>query len=183
MMNANFTAVSSDPKSTAIRSIHTMASGRRSDFDEVIAAGGFTRERRAAPPSARGDGPGAFYELALWLRAAFEGLSYEIHHAVTEGELVTVNSTMSGRHTAAIVFYNQDGTVDTAFPPTGKTFAITQSHWFRIENGKIAEHWANRDDLGMAQQLGWVPPNPIYLIRMARAKRHARHQLRRMAHP
>ena len=43
--------------------------------------------------------------------------------------------------------------------PTGKPFATTQSHWFRIADGKVMEHWANRDDLGIAIQLGWfVPP-------------------------
>jgi hypothetical protein len=36
------------------------------------------------------------------------------------------------------------------------------------------EHWANRDDLGMGKQLGWVPPTPVYLIKMARAKRRAK---------
>ncbi len=42
----------------------------------------------------------------------------------------------------------------------GRTFAITQTHWFRMSDGKVAEHWANRDDLGMGQQLGWNPPTP-----------------------
>ena len=51
---------------------------------------------------------------------------------------------------------------------------MTQSHWFRIEDGKIIEHWANRDDLGMARQLGWIPPTPAYLFKMARAKRRAK---------
>ena len=36
------------------------------------------------------------------------------------------------------------------------------------------EHWANRDDLGMARQLGWIPPTPAYLLKMARAKRRAK---------
>ena len=180
-MNAHPTVVSTDPKSIAIRSIHNMARGNRTDFDEVIGVGGFTRESRAAPPSARGTGPDAFYELALWLRAAFEDLTYEIYHAVTERNLITVNSTMHGRHTAPIAFYTEDGKLDTVFPPTGRTFAITQSHWFRIEDGKIVEHWANRDDLGLAKQLGWVPPTPTYLIRMARAKRRAQRSLYRVA--
>ena len=60
------------------------------------------------------------------------------------------------------------------FPPTGKTFAMTQSHWFRIEAGKIVEHWANRDDRGMARQLGWIPPTPTYLVRMLIAKQQLR---------
>ncbi|HKH52146.1 MAG TPA: ester cyclase, partial [Mycobacterium sp.] len=67
-----------------------------------------------------------------------------------------------------------DAAVDTAFPPTGRTFAITQSHWFRFEDDKIVEHWANRDDFGQAQQLGWLPPTPAYLARMAWAKRRAK---------
>jgi hypothetical protein len=52
---------------------------------------------------------------------------------------------------------------------------MTQSHWFRVEGGKILDHWANRDDLGMGRQLGWIPPTPTYLVKMARAKRRAKH--------
>jgi predicted SnoaL-like aldol condensation-catalyzing enzyme len=36
--------------------------------------------------------------------------------------------------------------------------AAQQSHWFRVVDGKLAEHWAVRDDLGMLRQLGVVPP-------------------------
>jgi SnoaL-like polyketide cyclase len=78
---------------------------------------------------------------------------------------------MNGRHVARWVVYDAEAEVDTVFPPTGKTFAATQSHWFRMNDGRIIEHWANRDDLGMSQQLGWVPPRPAYLLRMTRAKR------------
>ena len=39
-------------------------------------------------------------------------------------------------------------------PPTGKRFESGAIHLYRIENGKLAEHWAKRDDLGMARQLG-----------------------------
>ena len=158
----------------AVRSILIMADGDRSDFDELVDPHAVNREGKVEPPECRIGGPAGFYATAVWLRAAFEGLAYEIHHVVADGNLVAVNTTMSGRHVAPFVVYTPDGAVDTAFPPTGKTFAITQSHWFRIENGKVAEHWANRDDLGQAQQLGWVPPTPAYLFRMARAKSRAK---------
>jgi predicted ester cyclase len=163
-----------DLKSIAIRSIHCMANGARTDFAAVVHPRGFTRERMAAPPSARGTGPEAFEELAMWLRTAFADLHYDIHLAAAEGNVVTVNSTMNGRHVAPIAFYTDEGHVDSVFPPTGRTFAITQSHWFRFDGGKIVEHWANRDDLGQARQLGWVPPTPVYLARMAWAKRQAK---------
>jgi hypothetical protein len=64
--------------------------------------------------------------------------------------------------------------VEVAFPPRGRTFAVTQTHWFRMRDGKVAEHWANRGDLGMGQQLGWNPPTPLYLVRMLLASRRAR---------
>jgi predicted ester cyclase len=176
-MNSDLAAVSDELGSVAVRSIHHMAKGSRAEFDDVVHPDGFTRERRAAPPSARGHGPGAFYALAQWLRAAIEDLSYEIHHVVSEGNLVTVNSTMRGRHADTFVFYTEQGEVDQAFAPTGKPFAIMQSHWFQMKDGKIVEHWANRDDLGMARQLAWVPPTPLYLLRCAKAKRQARKAL------
>ena len=50
---------------------------------------------------------------------------------------------------------------------------MTQSHWFKMKDGVIIEHWANRDDLGTARQLGWIPPTPPYLFKMALAKRRA----------
>jgi hypothetical protein len=82
---------------------------------------------------------------------------------------------MSGRHTGPFVTYRPDGPVDTAMPPTGKPFSVTQTHWFRVADGKVIEHWANRDDLTLAKQLGWIPPSPAFLLRMALAKRRARH--------
>ena len=81
---------------------------------------------------------------------------------------------MNGRHVAQFVLYRDDGEVDTAFPPTGKSFAMAQTHWFRLQDGKVIEHWAVRDDLGQAKQLGWLPPSPTYLIRMAITKRRVK---------
>ena len=172
MTASSSSAVSADPIAVAVHSIHTMADGDRADFGPLYHPHAVDREN-GQPPSSRVPGPAGFYSTALWLRAAFAGLHYDIHHTVTDGSLVAVNSTMNGRHVAPWALYTGDGAIDTVFPPTGKTFAATQSHWFRIEDGKITEHWANRDDLGMAKQLGWIPPTPAYLVRMARAKRRA----------
>jgi predicted ester cyclase len=172
-MTTSSSAVSADPVPVAVRSIHAMADGDRADFDLLYHPRAVDRENPVQPPSTRVPGPPGFYSTALWLRAAFAGLHYEIHHALADGNLVAVNSTMNGRHAAPWAVYT-DGEVDTVFPPTNKTFAITQSHWFRIEDGMIVEHWANRDDLGMAKQLGWIPPTPAYLFKMARAKHRAK---------
>jgi hypothetical protein len=96
---------SADPVAVAIRSLHTMATGGRSDFDAVFHPDAVNRENKVQPPSSRVPGPAGFHSNALWLRAAFAGLHYKIHHALTDGDLVAVNSTMNGRHGAQFVLY------------------------------------------------------------------------------
>ena len=51
---------------------------------------------------------------------------------------------------------------------------MSQSHWFRVEDGRIVEHSANRGELGTARQLGWMPPTPPYLVEMMLPKRRQR---------
>jgi predicted ester cyclase len=171
---ADSPTVSTDAIAIAVRSIHTMAEGARTAFDPLYHPRAVDRENKIQPPSSRVEGPQGFYSTALWLRGAFVDLHYDIHQAISTGDIVAVNSTMNGRHVADYAFYDDTGAVASVLPPTGRTFAMTQSHWFRVDNGKIIEHWANRDDLGTAQQLGWLPPTPIYLAKMWRAKRRAR---------
>ncbi len=170
--------VSADPVALVVQSIHAMASGDRRDFDTLIHTAAHDQENRIQPPASRVPGPEGFWSTALWLRAAFTDLHYEIHHAVSDGDLVAVNSTMCGSHTAPWAVYNDDGDIDSVFPPTGRQFRAMQSHWFRLEDNLIREHWANRDDLGMARQLGWIPPTPLFLMRMSSAKWRARRSAR-----
>jgi hypothetical protein len=85
----------------------------------------------------------------------------------------TPSSTLSSRHTGDMVMY-REGKVVSVMPPTGRRFASTQTHWFRMRDDQVLEHWANRDDIGTAQQLGWIPPTPANLVRAWRAQR--RHQ-------
>jgi predicted ester cyclase len=40
--------------------------------------------------------------------------------------------------------------------PKGKPIAVELVHIFRLRDGKIVEHWAVRDDLGMMKQLGAI---------------------------
>ena len=174
MSNSTAPLVADDAKALAIQTLEAMTSGSRADFDEVCHPDFFNHEQFDEPPAARGRGPATAHATALWLRDAFADLRWEVHEVVVEGDLVVVHCTMSGRHVNPFVAYSRDGSVDEAFPPTGERFATTQTHWLRIADGKAIEHWANRDDLGTAKQLGWVPPTPRYLLRMALAKRRAR---------
>ncbi len=56
---------------------------------------------------------------------------------------------MSGRQTGPFVAYGPNGAVAAVLPPRGRRVAVTRTHWFRMRDAKVAEHRANRDDLGM----------------------------------
>jgi predicted ester cyclase len=164
----------SGPTALCAHSMDLMAAGSREDFEHVFHPQAVNREAAVEPPAAREPGPAGFYATAQWLRNAFSGLHFEIHEAVEQDDLVVFHVTMSGRHTGDFITYQPGtSTVDAAMPPAGKTFAVTQTHWFRTRDGLITEHWANRDDLAMARQAGWVPPSPSFLLRAALAKRRA----------
>jgi hypothetical protein len=106
------------------------------------------------------------------LDESFEDLDWIVHHVVTEGDLAAVHLTVSGRQIGPVAAYDERGYVEAVFPPTGRRFSVTHTHWLRLAaDGTLDGHWSDRDDLGMAMQLGWIPPTPAYLVRMARARR------------
>jgi predicted ester cyclase len=92
--------------------------------------------------------------------------------------LVTMRARQQGPF---LVYDDQSGMVTDAFPSTGRTLAVRQTHWFRIRDGKIVEHDTVRDDLEMAKQLKWLPPTPAYLLRMFVLLRRERRRQRRSA--
>ena len=167
-----------DRKDLCLRAVQIMAGGALADFEMLVHPDARNREADAEPPACRGRGPAAFHATALWLRSAYDDLAWQVHEVVADGDLVVLHTTMSGRHAHTFVAYGADGRPSEAFPATGRTFAVTQTHWMRTADGLVIEHWANRDDIGQATQLGWVPPSPVYLFRMAQALRKARREHR-----
>ena len=145
----------------AIASMHAMGSGSLADLEPLYTDDAVNREAKDEPPDTRGTGPVAMYATARWLRTAFSELAWEVHDVLHDGDLVVVHATMSGRQTGPFVAYGPDARVKAVFPPRGQRFAVTQTHWFRMRDGKVAEHWAKRDDLAMGEQLGWTPPSPL----------------------
>lgn len=169
----------SELEDIAVRALRVMAEGSvLADFAAVIHPDAHNREADAEPPACRVRGPAGFHATALWLRATYADLRWEIHEVVAAGDLAVAHTTMSGRQIGPFVVYDADGLPAQAFPSNDRSFAVTQTHWFRIADGTVIEHWADRDDLGNARQLGWVPPTPPYLFRMWRALRAARRAVR-----
>lgn len=79
--------------------------------------------------------------------------THVLHEMVGEGEWVAVRTTCTGVHVAEPMLPVNSG-VFAGLRPSGKGYTVQHMHLFRIVDGKIVEHWANRDDLGMAKQIG-----------------------------
>ena len=90
----------------------------------------------------------AFLEQDL---ASFPDSRQEILSIIGEGDYVAVRVSYSG---------TQQGPFGV-FPATGRRVDIEFIGMVRIEEGKIAELWAEWDNLNMLNQLGlFPPPNP-----------------------
>jgi predicted ester cyclase len=77
----------------------------------------------------------------------------EILGVVADGEWVVTRNRYSGTHTGAQRI-PVDGGFLAGIEPTGKTFSVQHIHMYRVQDGLITEHWANRDDILMMEQLG-----------------------------
>src|SRR4051812_601295 len=71
--------------------------------------------------------------LALFgaLFAAFPDLRAEIHHQVTEGDLVATSKTFHGTHDGEFM----------GIAPTGREIAFDVFDLVRVRDGRLVEHW------------------------------------------
>ncbi len=152
------------------------------DFDAVeanVTHDYFNRRSADEPIETRTPGPEGLKATIRWLHRAFTDLRFEIHDVFVSGNKVAIRATMYGRqHGSFVVYDSPDGDVTDVFPSNGRTLAVEHIHLFKIEDGKVAEHDAVRDDLGMAKQLGWIPPRPGFILRMLYARRQERRALK-----
>ena len=112
------------------------------DFaDDFVAEHFYNHEAPDSP------GPEGFKSTARWLRIAFPDYHAEMHELVVEGNLAVARLIVSGTHQGDFM----------GMPPTGRSFSVQHMHMYRVKDGKLAEHWACRDDLGQLTQLGVLP--------------------------
>jgi steroid delta-isomerase-like uncharacterized protein len=79
--------------------------------------------------------------------AAMPDMWASIEDMIAAGDKVVVRFTMTGTQHGEFM----------GIPATGKAMRITAMSILRVVHGKIAEHWAEADWLGMMQQLGAIP--------------------------
>jgi steroid delta-isomerase-like uncharacterized protein len=98
-------------------------------------------EHEGPPGTPRG--PEAVKRTVQWLRSGLDDIAYDVEDVFGEGDRVALRVTMHATHAREFM----------GRPATGKRFSAKQIHIFRMAGGRIAEHWAARDDLGMMRQI------------------------------
>ena len=94
------------------------------------------------PPGREG-----FKALNSMFRSAMPDVWVTVDDIITDGDKVAARWTSTGTHQGDLF----------GIPPTGAAVKITATVVYRTENGRLAEGWINRDDLGLMRQLGVVP--------------------------
>lgn len=95
-------------------------------------------------------GPEGFKATARWLRSVFPDYHAELHESVIDGDLLAARLIVTGTHSGDFM----------GARATGRSFSVQHMHMYRLKDGKLAEHWACRDDLGQLRQLGLLPEPP-----------------------
>jgi predicted ester cyclase len=101
----------------------------------------------SAVPEAR-HGAEGLKRVVGFSRAAMPDQRWSSEMLVAEGDLVVIHGIREATW--------QADSFRGLPTPKGKPVAVELVHIFRVRDGKIVEHWAVRDDLGLMKQLGVV---------------------------
>ena len=94
------------------------------------------------PPGREG-----FKMLNVMFRSAFPDLRVDIDNVVAEEDKVGCRWRSTGTHQGELF----------GIPPTGNKVDVTATVFYRVEDGRLAEGWISRDDVGLMRQLGVIP--------------------------
>ena len=113
--------------------------GRLELLDEIALAD----HHEHNPLPGQSDGAEGLKQRVSMVRGAFDP-RFTIEHLLEDGDKVAIMWTNRGTHLAEWF----------GIPATGKTFAINGIDIFRLEGGRLAEHWDVVDVFGMLSQIG-----------------------------
>jgi hypothetical protein len=130
----------------------------------AVGADWVNREADGEAPAALRGGPVGLAVTGAWLRSAFSDIAFEELERVTQDDVVMSRVLFSARQTGPLVLF-KDSRPAVVFPPTGRRFRVEQIHRHELRDGAVVGHLARRDDLGMLEQLGHLPPGPRVVVR------------------
>ena len=86
----------------------------------------------------------------------FPDFRLDIVDLIAKDDWVVVRCRESGTHLGVGKTPVNGGMLE-GVAPTHKHFEVQVMHWYTLRDGKIVDHYAARDDVGMMQQLGLLP--------------------------
>jgi hypothetical protein len=78
--------------------------------------------------------------------AAFPLYRIDVDEMMAEGDLVSLRGKVRGVHNGPFM----------GFPPSGKPVDFAIFITYKVEGGKIVDHWMLTDDMAMMQQMGMI---------------------------
>jgi predicted ester cyclase len=87
-------------------------------------------------------------QVGLMMNGAFPDVVVTEEDLIASGDKVVERSSAIATHKGAMM-----GT-----PPTTKRIKWSEIHIYRLQDGKIAEHWAEVNMMELLQQIGALPP-------------------------
>jgi predicted ester cyclase len=148
LKSEQYAVVADEPKDVIEELFRRGTAGDESVIDELIAE---DMLNHAAGPARQGRE--GWKQIIATIRTDLgSDFSVENHHLIGEGDLVAHHMTLRGHHQASTMPLLA-GVVDT-----GTDVTWTYVHIWRVVNGRVVEHWACRDDVGLLRQVGAWPP-------------------------
>jgi steroid delta-isomerase-like uncharacterized protein len=114
------------------------AEGRPEAVDELVAADFVSHTFGITD-----DGIAKLKAASQRVHASLTNVRFDIEDMVAEDNRVAVRLTASGTATADFM----------GMPAAGKSYRIGEMHFFRVREGKVAEHWHQYDAAGQMKQL------------------------------
>jgi steroid delta-isomerase-like uncharacterized protein len=130
-------------KALARRVFEEVLNGRNLDLLDELAAPDYVEHN---PLPGQGSGIAGIRDRYRMLFDAFDP-HFTVEDVIAEVDKVVLRWTNSGTHVGEFA----------GIPPTGRSFTIPGIEIWRVENGKLAEHWDVVDVFGQLQQLGLLP--------------------------
>jgi len=128
-----------DAKAIVLRVLRAMETGEEAEFDAVMAEDYIQHNHL-------GNGRDPVKKMVAGLRRAFPDLRVVAEDLVAEGDRVAARVTITGTHQGRFL----------GVDPTNKPITIRSVDIWRIEAGRLKEHWDVVDRLEFMQQLGLV---------------------------
>ena len=134
-----------DTKSTVLRIYSEVINGRKLDaLDELTTPDVIEHEETPGLAPGR-EGVKQFFAM---LATAFPDFRMNVEDVIVEGDKGVGRSTLTGTHQGDFM----------GIPATNRSINLTVIDIFRVDNGRVAEHWGAMDSGAMMEQLGVAPP-------------------------